>query len=78
MSTDVPSSSRPLSPTAESTADEGYITRLKDIKTVAQLYKIGVLKAVAPKKQRWNPEPNFLERVSMQCVYVAHGILGAC
>jgi O-acetyl-ADP-ribose deacetylase (regulator of RNase III) len=41
------------------------MTRLKDIKTVAQLYKIGVLKAVTPKKQRWNPEPNFLERVSM-------------
>ena len=63
MSTDVPS--RPLSPTAESTADESFIIRLKDIKTIAQLYKSGVLKAVAPKRHRWNPDPNFLDRVSL-------------
>jgi len=69
MSTDLPSSPRPSSPTAESTAestaDEGLIIRLKDIKTIAQLYKSGVLKAVVPKKQRWNPEPGLLERVSL-------------
>ena len=65
MSTDVPSSPRPLSPTAESTADEGFIIRLKDIKPIAQLYKSGVMKAVALRKQRWHPEPNFLERVSL-------------
>ena len=64
MSTDLPTS-RPLSPTVESTADEGYIIRLKDIKTIAQLYKSGVLKAVASKKQRRNPEPIFSERVSL-------------
>ena len=63
MSTDLPT--RPSSPTAESTADEGFIIRLKDIKTIAQLYKSGVLKAIAPKKQRWSPEPSFLERVSL-------------
>jgi hypothetical protein len=63
MSTDGPPSSRPSSPT--STADESSMVRLKDIKTIAQLYKSGVLKAVAPEKHRWNPEPNFLERVSL-------------
>jgi hypothetical protein len=65
MSTDVPPFPRPLSPTAESTADESFIVHLKDIKTIAQLYKSGGLKEVAPKKHRWNPEPNFLERVSL-------------
>jgi len=65
MSTDDPASPRPLSPTAESTADESSMVRLKDIKTIAQLYKDGVLKAVAPKRHRWNPEPKFLERVSL-------------
>ena len=73
MSTDLPTSSssspRPSSPTAESAAEstphEDLITRLKDIKTIAQLYESGVLKAVAPKEQRRNPEPSFLERVSL-------------
>lgn len=64
MSTDLPTS-RPLSPTAESTADEAYMIRLKDIKAIAQLYRSGVLKAVAPKKQRWHAEPEFSERVSL-------------
>ena len=73
MSTDVPTTPRPLSPTAESTADEGYTIRLKAIKTIAQLYKSGALKAVAPRKQLWDPEPNFLERVSLVCVFMAHG-----
>ena len=67
MSTDVPGppSPRPLSPTAESTADESSIVHLKDIKTIGQLYKSGVLKAVDPKKHRRHPEPNFMERVSL-------------
>jgi len=64
MSTDLPSP-RPLSPTAESTADESSIIHLKGIKTIAQLYKSGALKAVAPKSHRWNPEPKLLERVSL-------------
>ena len=65
MSTDVAPSPRPLSPTAESTADESFIIRPNAIKTIGQLYESGVLKAVAPKKRRWNPEPKFLERVSL-------------
>jgi len=65
MSTDVPTSPRPLSPTAESMADEGFIIRLQAIKPIAQLYKSGALKAKPPKRRRWNPEPNFLERVSL-------------
>jgi len=65
MSTGVPSSPRPLSPTAESTADEGFIIRLKAIKTINQLYKNRLLKEVASNKRRWNPEPNFLERISL-------------
>lgn len=65
MSTVAPTTPRPISPRAESIADEGFITHLKDIKTIAQLYKSGALKAVAPKKQLWDPEPNFLERVSL-------------
>jgi len=65
MSADAPTIPRPLSPTAESTADESFIIRLRTIKTIAQLYKSGVLKAVASKKQLWDPEPNFLERISL-------------
>ncbi|KAF8807059.1 A1pp-domain-containing protein [Phlegmacium glaucopus] len=66
MSTDTPPSPRSSSPTDESiTADESFMIRLKDIKTIAQLYKRGVLKAVAPENRRWDPEPNFLERVSL-------------
>jgi hypothetical protein len=67
MSTDVPSrSSSPVAESvAESTADESFIIRLKDIKTIAQLYQSGVLKAVVPEKHLWNPKPDFLERVSL-------------
>jgi len=65
MSADAPTIPRPLSPTAESTADESFIIRLRTIKTIAQLYKSGVLKAVASKKQLWDPESNFLERISL-------------
>jgi O-acetyl-ADP-ribose deacetylase (regulator of RNase III) len=50
---------------AESMADESFIVHLKDIKTIAQLYQSGVLKGVAPKKRRWDPNPDFLERISL-------------
>jgi len=65
MSTDVQSSSRSSSPTTESTANESFIQHLKDIETIAQFYKSGVLKPVALKKHRWGPDPDLLERVSL-------------
>jgi hypothetical protein len=64
MSDDPPS--RSSSPATDSvTADESFIVHLKDIKTLAQLYKSGALKPVAPEKHQWDPEPDFLERVSL-------------
>lgn len=64
MSTDAPPSPRSPSPATESVADnESYIVHLKDIKTIAQFYKSGLLKAA--RMHRWDPEPNFLERVSL-------------
>jgi len=63
MSTNVPP--RSSSPIAESITNESFIIHLKDIKTIAQLYQSGVLKGVAPKRRRWDPNPDFLERVSL-------------
>jgi len=64
MSTNIPLPPRSSSPTTESTCDEAFI-QLKDIKTIAQSYKCGALKAVAPTRCLWRPDPDLLERVSL-------------
>jgi len=58
--------SRPASPeNSESEADESYMNRLKNIKTLAEFYKKGVLKAAPRDKLRYRPDPALLERVSL-------------
>jgi len=43
----------------------GTVIRMKSIKTIAEMYKSGVLKAASPKKLRCKPDPALLQRVSL-------------
>ncbi|PPQ91035.1 hypothetical protein CVT25_013960 [Psilocybe cyanescens] len=67
MSLDAPPSPRSPSPASLSSAsdiDEDMV-QLKDLKTVAQLYKFAVLKKLAADKLRHLPRPDLLERVAL-------------
>ncbi|KDR76348.1 hypothetical protein GALMADRAFT_247754 [Galerina marginata CBS 339.88] len=55
----------PASVSSGSEVDESYFIPLQEIKTIAQFYETAVLKPAAPGKVRFQPNYEFLDRVSL-------------